>query len=220
MNNFGYCSRRRAEEFIKQGRVSVNGRVVSLGDKASEDDRIYVDGRIISKPKRIYLMFNKPVGCVTALKDRKFRTVMDYIHIKQRVFPIGRLDYNTSGLLLFTNNGDFANDIMHPRYEISKTYLVEINKPIKNKDIALIESGVELEDGKTAPAKIKKRGPKLIEMTIHEGKNRIIRRIFEKIGFKTLSLKRIRIGNLALGNLAPGRHIHLTQEHRKKIFER
>ena len=117
LSNYGYCSRRKAEEIIKQGRVRVNDKLITIGDKASEEDKIYVDDKLVEKEKKVYLMFNKPVKCVTALNDNKFKTVMDYIKIKERVFPIGRLDYLTSGLLLLTNDGDFANKIMHPRYK-------------------------------------------------------------------------------------------------------
>ncbi|MGD9015722.1 MAG: pseudouridine synthase [Candidatus Omnitrophota bacterium] len=218
LNNYGYCSRRRAEELIQQKRVTVNGRVITVGDKASESDRIRVDGKLIREQKRIYLMFNKPTGCITALKDKSFRTVMDYINFKKRVFPVGRLDYNTSGLLLFTNDGDFANRITHPRYQVNKTYLVGLNKPITNKEIQLIEAGLELEDGKSRPAKVKKIKPALLEVTIHEGKNRIIRRIFEKLNFKLRFLKRLRVGNLSLGELRPGKYRVLSKRDRERIF--
>lgn len=218
LTNYGYCSRRKAEELIKKGRVGVNGRPISLGDKASESDKIQVDGKVIKKQRKVYLLFNKPLGCLTALKDEKFKTVMDYINLKERVFPVGRLDYNTSGLLIFTNDGDFANNILHPKFEAEKTYLVGIDKPVSKKKISLIEAGVELEDGKTGPGKIKKIKTTLLEVTIHEGKNRILRRIFAKLGFKVKFLRRIKIGNLSLGDLKPGRYRTLTEEDRKKLF--
>lgn len=218
LSNSGYCSRRKAEELIKQGRVTVNGRVISIGDKASADNKIYVDGKLIKRQRKIYLMFNKPQGCLTALKDKKLKTIMDYIKLEQRVFPIGRLDYNTSGLLLLTNDGDFANNILHPRYKITKTYLAGIDKPISRREITLIETGIELEDGKTSPAKVKKHNPTLLEVTIHEGKNRILRRIFEKLGFKVKSLKRIKTGNLTIGDLKPGKYKPLTKKDKERIF--
>ena len=123
-------------------------------------------------------MFNKPVKCVTALNDPNHTTIMKYIKVKERVFPIGRLDFNTSGLLLLTNDGDFANNILHPRYEIDKTYLVKLDKSIIKNKISQIEKGVMLKDGLTSQSKIKLLNPKKLEITIHEGRKRIVRRIF------------------------------------------
>jgi len=211
LSNYGYCSRRNAEELIEEGRVKVNGKVISLGDKATDDDKIEVDGHAVNKEKKIYLVFNKPVGCVTAFQDKKYKTIMKYIKIKERVFPIGRLDYNTSGLLLLTNDGDFANKIMHPRYEIEKTYLVELNKPVDDTSISRIEKGVYLEDGKTKPAKIKKIEPNKVEIIIHEGKNRIVRRIFHSLGYAIKTLERIKVGSLNLGTLKSGEYRELTK---------
>jgi len=219
LSNYGYCSRRKAEKLIEEGRVKVNGKTITIGDQASEDDTISVDDRPVEKQKYVYLMLNKPFGCVCALTDSRYKTVMSYIDVKERVFPIGRLDYNTMGLLLLTNDGDFANKVMHPRYEIKKTYLVEIDKPINDKDIDLIEKGVELEDGKTSKSKVKKHNPKKVEITIHEGKNRIVRRIFKELGYNVMTLERIQIGKLGLGNLKPGKYIHVSDKDLKKVFE-
>jgi 23S rRNA pseudouridine2605 synthase len=144
---------------------------------------------------------------------------MDFINVKERVFPIGRLDYNSSGLLLLTNDGDFANKVMHPRYEVNKTYMAEINNPISYNKIKLIERGMRLEGEKTAPAQVKKHGLRLIEITIHEGKNRIIRKILEELEFKVISLKRIKIGNLELGNLKPEEYRNLTEKDKERVFE-
>ncbi|MBT4541218.1 rRNA pseudouridine synthase [Candidatus Woesearchaeota archaeon] len=219
LSNYGHCSRRNAEVLIEEGRVKVNGKVISIGDKASEKDRIHVDGKLVNKEKKVYLMFNKPVGCVTALKDDKYKTVVDFVKIKERVFPIGRLDYNTSGLLLLTNDGDFANNIMHPRYEIKKTYLAGLFNPINDEQIEEIEDGVELYDGITSPAKVRKIDPKHIEITIHEGKNRIVRRILKKLDLNARFLKRIRVGKLNLGDLREGKHRILTEKDKKLIFQ-
>tara|TARA_Y100000310_G_C20625212_1_gene785467 strand:- start:766 stop:1446 length:681 start_codon:yes stop_codon:yes gene_type:complete len=218
LSNYGYCSRRKAEELIEQGMVKVNNKVVFLGDKASETDKIYVDGKLVNKQKKVYLIFNKPLHCVTALNDIQHKTVLDYIKIKERVFPIGRLDYNTTGLLLLTNDGDFANKVMHPRYETKKTYKAEIDRLISNKEIKKIESGIELEDGKTSPAKVNILKGNSVEITIHEGKNRIIRRILKKIGINTISLERVKVGKLSLGNLKPGKYKELTKKDMEKIF--
>jgi 23S rRNA pseudouridine2605 synthase len=219
LSNYGYCSRRKAEELIQAGRVKVNGKAIGIGDKASENDKIYVDGKLVSKEKKVYLMFNKPVGCVTALRDSKYKTVMDYIKIKERVFPVGRLDYNTSGLLILTNDGDFANKIMHPRNEVKKTYVVGLDRAIGKKDIAQIERGVMLEDGKTSPAKIRRLKGSDVEITIHEGKNRIVRRIFSKLGFRLRFLHRVMVGRLSLGNLNVGMIRFLSKKDRDLLAD-
>ncbi|MBW3015475.1 rRNA pseudouridine synthase [Candidatus Woesearchaeota archaeon] len=219
LSNYGYCSRRKAEELIEKGHVKVNGKIISLGDKATESDMITVDNKPIKPQKNIYLMLHKPVGCVTALSDRFQKTVMEYIKLRERIFPVGRLDFNTSGLLLFTNDGDFANNIMHPRYEINKTYYVKLNKPLAKEDLPKIESGVKLEDAKTSPAKINILSSKELEITIHEGRNRIVRRIFKKLGYSVTELKRTSIGHLNLGNLKPGESRHLSERDIRKIFQ-
>ncbi len=219
LSNYGYCSRRKAEELIIQGRVKVNSKLITIGDKASEDDKIYVDNKLVNKENKVYMIFNKPVGCVTALKDPHYKTIMHYINIKERVFPIGRLDFNTSGLLILTNDGDFANKIMHPRYEIKKTYRVEVNIPITEDSIRNIEKGIFLEDGKTSPAKVKKKLQRVIEITIHEGKNRIIRRMMKKLRYNVRYLERIKIGNLGLNGLKPGKYRILDNKEKDSIFE-
>jgi len=218
LSNYGYCSRRKAEELIEQGKVRVNDKVISLGDKASESDKIYVEDKLVKKQKKIYLMFHKPIGCVTALKDDQYKTIFDYINFKERIFPIGRLDYNTSGLLLLTNDGDFANKVMHPRYETKKTYLAKIDGLISGKQIRLIEEGVEIKDGKTRPAKVKVPKKGFLEITIHEGKNRIIRRMLQEVGMKTITLERTKIGKLGLGKLKQKEYKNLTEKDINDIF--
>lgn len=218
LSNYGYCSRRQAEKLIEEGKVKVNNKIISLGDKASETDKIYVDGKLVAQEKKVYLIFNKPVGCITAVKDPRFKTVMDYIKIKERVFPVGRLDYNTSGLLILTNDGDFANKIMHPRYEIKKTYFVKLNEPVAKQDIISLKKGIKLEDGITSPAEITNIFANNLEITIHEGKKRIVRRMFKALGYYVLFLTRIKIGNLKLGNLKPGKYRPLSKEEIQKIF--
>jgi len=203
LSNYGYCSRRKAETLIQDGRVKVNNKRITIGDKATEKDNLYVDNKLVDKESKIYIIFNKPIGCVTALRDRDYKTVMDFVKVKERVFPIGRLDFNTSGLLLLTNDGDFANKVMHPRYEVEKTYIVEIDRQISKKDILNIERGVKLRDGFTAPAKLRRINLDIIEIKVHEGKNRVIRRMFNKLGYRVESLERVAIGNLQLGKLKP-----------------
>ncbi|NQV91119.1 rRNA pseudouridine synthase [Candidatus Woesearchaeota archaeon] len=218
MSNNGYCSRRKAEEIIQEGRVKVNGKPITIGDKATENDVITVDNKPIGKDRKVYYMLNKPTKCVTALTDEKYETVMEHIKVKERVFPVGRLDYFTSGLLLFTNDGDFANKIMHPSHEINKSYVVKMDKPLGEQDKKSFQKGIKLEDGRTSPARIKILGPQMVEITIHEGKNRIVRRMFEALGFKLLFLERVKIGKLDLGSLPTGKFKVLSKREIDLIF--
>jgi len=218
LSNRGFCSRRKAEELIKEGRVKVNGRVISIGDQATNKAEITVDNEPIDRPRRVYLMFNKPLKCVTAVTDTNLPTVMDYIDISERVFPVGRLDYDTTGLLLLTNDGDFANRVMHPRNEVKKTYQVKLTSTIRDEEIKQIREGISLRDGKTRPARVKKYDRKFLDVIIHEGKNQIIKRMFRKLGFRVKSLKRVAIGRLTLGKLKPGEYKELTKKEIDKIF--
>jgi 23S rRNA pseudouridine2605 synthase len=218
MSNYGYCSRRKAEQLIKDGKVKVNGKTISIGDKASESDKITVNNDLINRQKKICLMLHKPIGCVTAAHDRQYKTVMDYIKIKERVFPVGRLDYNTSGLLLLTNYGDLANKIMHPRYETKKTYEAFIENPITPLQLKSLKCGIELEDGKTRPAEVNALKSDIIEITIHEGRKRIVRRMLKEIGIKVIKLKRTKIGKLTMGDLKPKEYRTLSEKDLEKVF--
>jgi 23S rRNA pseudouridine2605 synthase len=218
LSNYGYCSRRKAEDLIDQGQVKVNGEVITLGDKATVDDEITVNGKIIKGERKVYLVFNKPPGCVTAVTDDHDKTIMDYIKVKERVFPVGRLDKNSTGILLLTNDGDFANKIMHPSFEVTKTYEAQIDHSFNERDRRALERGILLDDGKTAPAKVKVLAPDLVSIKIHEGKNRIIRRMLKKLGYKTFYLHRAKIGKLGIGDLRPGKFRHLTPKDKEIIF--
>lgn len=197
MANAGYCSRRHAEELISKGKVFVNGKRIKLGDKADPDkDEILANDESIKKAKPIYIMLNKPKHYEVSLAPG-VKSVMQLIPIPERVFPVGRLDKNTTGLLLLTNDGDFANKITHPRYEKEKTYYVKLDKRIEERDIKKMEQGINLQDG-WIKAKIKVFQKDQIEVTIHEGKKHIIKRLFFKQGYFVKELSRVKIGNLRM----------------------
>lgn len=209
MAQAGIASRRHAEQMILEGRVQVNGeKIVTLGTKVSPKDKISVDGREIKIVREAfdYYLLNKPTGYITSAKDPQGRrTVMDLLQkVEQRVYPVGRLDYDTSGLLVLTNDGELAHRLMHPSYGVEKTYQVEVQGMLPSQALLRLEKGVELEDGKTAPAQVRvltRKGQgslQRLEITIHEGRNRQVRRMFEAVGFPVITLKRIRFGPLQL----------------------
>ena len=217
----GAASRRGAEEIISAGRVTVNGnKITEQGVKVEIGaDIVKVDGKVI-KPsgKMFYIMLNKPVGYVTTVKDQFERpTVIDLIgtEIHERIFPVGRLDYETEGLLLLTNDGDFTYKVTHPKHNIEKTYIAVLKGGITIKGLAQLRRGVKLDDDfVTSPATVEmldaENGHTTIKITIHEGKNRQVRRMFEAVGSKVKELQRVSIGTVELGNLPLGRWRHLT----------
>ncbi len=198
ISNSGYCARRKAEELIAAGKVRVNGRIIHLGDKADIDkDEIYVNTLLLQKNKLVYIMLNKPKHYEATLSSTVEKSVLDLIPTNTRIFPVGRLDKNTTGLLLLTNDGDFSNKITHPRYEKEKTYFVKLDKKITDKDLAQLQEGVYLQDAKVK-TKIKIYHRDQLEVTIHEGKKWIIKRLFFKLGYYVTDLSRTRIGNLKM----------------------
>ncbi len=198
ISNSGYCARRKAEELIAAGKVRVNGRIIHLGDKADIDkDEIYVNTFLLQKNKLIYIMLNKPKHYEATLSTTVDKSVLDLIPVNTRIFPVGRLDKNTTGLLLLTNDGDFSNKITHPRYEKEKTYFVKLDKKITDKDIAQLQEGLYMQDVKVK-AKVKIYHRDQLEVTIHEGKKWIIKRMFFKLGYYVTDLSRTRIGNLKM----------------------
>lgn len=221
----GLCSRRKAEELIKQGRVTRNGRPACIGDKAdAKNDRISVDGQAITERDTFrYLMLYKPRGYITTLSDEKGRKcVADLISdIPQRVYPVGRLDVNSEGLLLLTNDGEFANRITHPSGEVSKTYRVTIRPSLNEEQAAALASGINLDGKMTKPARLnvlsEEPGRVVIELTIHEGRNRQIRRMVESLGLEVVRLKRISEGPVRLGMLRPGEYRDLTSQELEAI---
>lgn len=213
MADCGVASRRACESIIESGRVLVNGSPASLGQSVDPDkDKVTLDGKLLSMQKKhIVVMLYKPRGVVSTSEDEKGRkTVQEYVKdLPYRLYNVGRLDLNSEGLLLLTNDGELANQLMHPRYGVSKTYRVVCDGTLSAGEIALLTNGVELEDGLTAPAKVTNirrstTGGTAFSITIHEGRNRQIRRMLEAIGHKTLRLKREAYGPLQLGSMKPG----------------
>lgn len=216
----GVASRRAAERLIAAGRVRVNGRVITeLGTKADpRKDRVEVDGKRLVAEDLVYLVLHKPRGYVTTLSDPEGRpTIADLIKtISVRVFPVGRLDFGTSGALLLTNDGDFSDALLHPREDVPKSYVVKVSRPMQEKDLERWRRGVRLEDGVTKPAKVTllrhEEGKTWIEVTITEGRNQQIRRMGEATGFRVMRLARTSFAGITHEELRPGQWRLLTRD--------
>ena len=218
----GFCSRRKAEEYISKGKVTVNGRPCTLGDKALPGkDLIVVDGikiEVAKKRRLYYIMLHKPRGYVTTMNDELDRKcVTDLLKgLPERVYPVGRLDKNSEGLLLLTNDGGFANDIMHPSRHVSKTYRVTVRPDISDEQLVKLASGVELDGRMTAPADVRvalrSEDRSVVEIVLYEGRNRQIRRMCEALGLEVARLKRTAIGPVELGTLPVGKYRELTEK--------
>ncbi len=218
----GFCSRRAAEEMIKKGRVKLNGHPVGLGDKMDPaKDVISVDGERVfleRKVEKLYYMLNKPRGYVTTLEDRHAKKTISELFekIKTRMYPVGRLDKDSEGLILMTNDGEFANMIAHPSRGVSKSYRVSVRPTATEEQLSTLASGVELDDGITAPASVRVTGEEpgrtVFEITLREGRNREVRRMCEAVGLEVTRLKRTSIGPLRLGQLASGEYRELTKQ--------
>ncbi len=227
--NNGYCSRRQAEILIVNRKVKVNNLIIDkLGYKVSENDIITINGKIISKVnKKIYILFNKPRYVVTTLKDPQNRTIiLDYFKdIQEKIYPIGRLDYDTSGIILLTNDGDFAQKVSHPSNNINKTYLVIIKGRLSQENIYDLENGIQItEDFITSNAEVNnlryRNNKTYIHLTIHEGKNHQIKKMFSCLGYPVLKLKRIKISNISIGNLKSGEYRFLTSNEVSNIMKK
>ena len=225
----GVASRRASEVLILEGRVAVNGVVVQeLGRKVVPgQDKITVDGKPVQQEEQmVYLLMNKPAGYVTTVKDTHQRhTVMELLTgVSCRVFPVGRLDFETEGLLLFTNDGEFAYRMTHPKFKMMKTYIATVRGNVTEDRLQMLRNGVQLEDGMTAPAEVhvirRENHKTLVEISIHEGRNRQVRRMFQAVKNPVLDLKRISIGPLTLKGVAVGEYRALTDGELKKLGQR
>ena len=201
----GIASLRKSEQLIAEGRIQINGQVAKIGDFADQDvDVILADGNRVSIQQKRYILLNKPTGYVTTVSDPHGRpTVIDLIDVRERVYPIGRLDVDTEGLLLLTNDGEFAQKMAHPSFEIEKTYRAELSRPLTEECEALLARGVKLDDGPTGPALIKviSARRRRVDITIHEGRNRIVRRMFASVGSPVIKLRRIRFGTMSINEM-------------------
>ena len=225
--NSGYCSRRKAEELILAGKVYVDGeKVTELGTKVSGGGVIVVEGVTLQKEiKKVYYLLNKPSGYICSLSDEKGRNVVtDLIETKERIYPVGRLDYDTTGLLILTNDGEFANILMHPSNEVEKVYKATINTILTTEEIYALKDGIEVDGIKVVPSRLKvkkkniNKNTQVVEIGIVEGRNHIVKRIFEEMGHKVIKLKREKYAFLELEEMPIGSYRNLTINEVKKLY--
>ena len=217
----GYCSRRQADILIEKGKVKVNGKIAILGKDVDETkDRVEVENkRIYLNDEKIYIIFNKPRGYVTTTNDERGRKTIYYIvKLKQRLFSVGRLDIATEGLLLLTNDGKFANDLMHPSKKIEKTYIAKVKGEITEEKINQLIAGVKIDEYITKPAKVRRVGPDELEIIISEGKNRQVRKMCEAVKLDISKLRRTKVGSLELKGLKIGEYRKLTTEELQSLL--
>lgn len=227
MANAGVASRRASEKMILAGRVKVNGKTIrELGTKVNGNDAIVVDGKTISREPKVYLLFYKPRGVISAASDNKGRKVVtDYFKddYSERLYPVGRLDYDTSGLLIVTNDGELANHLMHPRYKVNKTYVAKVKGIPTNNELEQLRHGIMIDGRKTAPAKSKiikveqRNNAAIVSLTIHEGRNHQVKKMMQAIGHPVQKLKRETYGFLNLRGLTSGDYRELTHDEIKRL---
>ena len=222
----GFCSRRKAEEYIVKGKVFVNGeRITELGSKVEGNEEIIVDGNAISKQDKEYYILYKPRGVISSTKDDKGRkTVVDFFSSNKRLYPVGRLDYDTTGIILLTNDGEFANMMLHPKNKIPKVYIAKLEEIIDGYSIKKIKSGIVIDGIKCIPDRVKlksadkKSNTCIVEITIHDGRNHEVKRIFESAGYNVIKLKRESIAFLTLQGLSSGEFRKLTIKEVKQLY--
>lgn len=218
LSRAGVASRRGADELIKAGRVRVNGAPGELNTFVSGSDSVEVDGKAVARQKLAYVLLNKPQGVVTTMSDpRGRRTVSDLVELGTRVKPVGRLDTDTTGALLLTNDGPLAHRLAHPRYGVEKVYEAAVEGDLSREALRRLAEGVELEDGPSAPARARRIGPSRIELTLHEGRNHQVKRMCAAVGHPVVRLHRVRYAGLGVEGLAPGQWRELTRDEVRRL---
>ncbi|MBT3231161.1 rRNA pseudouridine synthase [Candidatus Uhrbacteria bacterium] len=215
----GFCSRRKADTLIDDGRVTIGNDLAKVGQQVEEGQKVYVDGELI-RPRSgdVFIAFHKPYGVICTSDEDADNTVFDYIDSDERLIYIGRIDVESTGLLLLTNNGDIANKIASPKFEHEKEYVVTVNKEMNRKFLDGMKKGVMLDGRVTNPAPVKNLGPKKFKIILKEGRNRQIRRMCTALGYEVATLKRIRVMNVKLGELGPGNYRQLTKTERRELL--
>lgn len=223
--SLGVGSRRAVDKMVEEGRIKVNGEMITAGVKVTDEDIIEINGKKIKKEveKKVYYLLNKPLEVLSAASDDRGRkTVVDLINCKERIFPIGRLDYNTTGLIIVTNDGELFNRVIHPRAEIYKEYYVKVFGEISEESMEKLRNGVKLDDGYTLPAIVtlinREKGKSELNISIREGRNRQVRRMLDSVNHPVITLKREKIGKLPLGKLKLGEYRELTQDEIKYLY--
>ena len=224
--NSGFCSRRKAEELISGGNVKVNGKIVTeLGTKVDKSDAITIFDKALTIEQKEYILLNKPRGVITSTNDdKKRKTVMDLIDTDKRLYPVGRLDYDTTGALLLTNDGELANLLMHPKNNIEKLYIAKVNGFVDKDALNKLSRGVYIDNFKTSKSKVrlkkydKKTNTSIVEIIIHEGRNHQVKKMFEAVGYEVLKLKREKISFLTIDSLKSGEYRYLSLKEVKKLY--